>query len=331
MGRFADPVTEFEVIRLTDPASSSVLPPYPSRSASSRRNLLLYAGDREGAFQVYRLDLRTGESLQLSDAAAVDPGSVTLLPGDQECCYWNGRALEISPLVRPRSREVYRLPDGVERGSGFHVAPGGRYAAFVVKGPRHRLHLIDLRRRAASLLYESDEPVSAPVFRPGQTVLAFREGRDIRFQRAGKREFMPLPLIASGAIGPFRWSPGGEFLFYLNDRQELGEGVTLRSVDVQTGEDLLVAKTTQFADFSPNGDASVFVGASQSKAGPHIILLLRRAKREFTICEHGASDLALVNPVFSPDSQDVFFGTDRPGKPCLYRMRVDRLVEKTES
>ena len=37
-----------------------------------------------------------------------------------------------------------------------------------------------------------------------------------------------------------------------------------------------------------------------------------------------------VAPVFSPDSQRLYFQSDRDGKPAVYCIHVERLVEKTE-
>jgi oligogalacturonide lyase len=37
-----------------------------------------------------------------------------------------------------------------------------------------------------------------------------------------------------------------------------------------------------------------------------------------------------VAPIFSHDSQKIFFLSDKDGKPAIYRVQVDRLVEKTE-
>src|SRR5262249_6141125 len=75
---------------------------------------------------------------------------------------------------------------------------------------------------------------------------------------------------------------------------------------------------------------SVFVGASGSKASPHVLLLVRAVKRELTLAEHRASDARMVSPVFAPSSQRIFFNSDRHGKPAIYSMQIERLVEQTE-
>jgi oligogalacturonide lyase len=116
--------------------------------------------------------------------------------------------------------------------------------------------------------------------------------------------------------------------------REVQAGVLLseiHEVNPDTGAEQRVAPTSQYAAFAPNGDASVFVGASRSKAQPNIVLLLRTVNREFTLCEHRASHPALVSPVFSPDSRRVYFQSDHQGKSALYSVNVELLVEPTQA
>jgi oligogalacturonide lyase len=103
----------------------------------------------------------------------------------------------------------------------------------------------------------------------------------------------------------------------------------VREVKPEEGKERCVSKTSQFAAFSPNEDDSVFVGASRSKAQPNIILLLRSAQRELTLCEHHSSNPMDVRPAFSPDSRRVYFQSNREGKPAIYSVNVEQLVEPT--
>ena len=101
-------------------------------------------------------------------------------------------------------------------------------------------------------------------------------------------------------------------------------------ISPDSNQDQSVAKTSQFVHFDANHDTSVFVGASRNQASPHILLLLRTTQRELTLCEHRASDPAATAPVFSADSQQVFFQSDKHGKLAIYRVHVERFVEKIE-
>src|SRR5260370_25158448 len=76
--KYPDPATEFEVVRLTDPAHTSRLPAFYNRTISHRNNFLVYTSDRAGTPQAYRMDLKTFESKQIAEAKALLPGSVVL-------------------------------------------------------------------------------------------------------------------------------------------------------------------------------------------------------------------------------------------------------------
>jgi oligogalacturonide lyase len=128
--------------------------------------------------------------------------------------------------------------------------------------------------------------------------------------------------VAEGGVGQALWSPDGRSVLYLG-------GSSLREFVPDSNEDRTVAETSQFAAFARNADASVFVGAGGSKVSPYVLLLVRAVKRELTLCEHRASNPAMVAPMFSPNSQQIFFNSDIHGKAAIYRMDVEKLVAAT--
>jgi len=144
---------------------------------------------------------------------------------------------------------------------------------------------------------------------------------------SGKRQLKTDPGQTGGAL----WIPSGRTLIYLHIPENSRELITLRENAPDEGTDRLLAKTSQFISASPNADASVFTGASRSRASAYVLILLRVARRELTLCEHRASDPAMVQPVFSPDSQNILFVSDRHGKPAIYRVHVGRFVEETST
>ena len=137
--------------------------------------------------------------------------------------------------------------------------------------------------------------------------------------------------LAEGRIGPARWSPDGKTVLYLHLPDDPKQLHAIREHAPDQNQDKLVGKTSQFAHFGCNANSSVFAGASQNKASPTILLLLRVTRRELTMCEHKASDARTVAPIFSPDSQRIYFQSDRDGKRAIYMVRVDKFVEKTEA
>jgi len=169
-----------------------------------------------------------------------------------------------------------------------------------------------------------------PMPRPKRASVLYRRGDALWLANYDGKQNYRLRL-AEGGIGPAFWGPDGRSVFYLSYPEDAHKLHAIREFIPDTNEDKEVATTTQFVGFGRNADASVFAGASGSKASPYVLLLVRAVKRELTLCEHRASDPKIVNPMFSPNSQRVFFGSDRHGKPAIYSISVEKLVEETET
>jgi oligogalacturonide lyase len=189
--------------------------------------------------------------------------------------------------------------------------------------------MFNLLKGTATVIATASEPIRDPIPRPRRASVLYRTaGGELWLAHMDASRNFRLKT-APGRTGPARWTPDGRTVLYLNYPAD-GRAHTLREVDPDTGEDRLIASTTQFVQFSSNSDASVFVGASGSKASPYVLLLIRAARRELTLCEHRAMNPSEVAPVFSPNSQRVYFQSDRHGKPALYSMAIEKLVEKTD-
>jgi oligogalacturonide lyase len=330
--RYADAATDFDAFRLTDPAHQSWLPACYERAVSHRGNFLLYASDRSGSVQAYRMDLKNGQSRGLTDAQGLRPESLTLSPDERSFCCLDAGSLFLTSLSTLHPREVYSVAEGFELGHGFSLSDDGLYAAVVEQKPGvNRLRLIATRTGNALTLAESSDAISDPMPRPRRAGMLYRRGTDeiwlVNFDGAQNRKLR----IASGGIGPALWSADGRTVLYLNfptDRKQLN---SLRECTPDTNEDRLVSSTSQFVAFNRNSDSSVFVGISGSRASPYVLLLVRAVRREITVCEHRASDPRAAAPFFSPNSQRIFFQSDREGKMAIYSMPVERLVEETET
>jgi oligogalacturonide lyase len=175
---------------------------------------------------------------------------------------------------------------------------------------------------------ESPEALSELAPRPRRAGFLYRRGANELWLANfdGQRNYRLK--IAGAPFSYAQWTAEGRSILYLSKpaRPALAE---IREFTPDSNEDKLVTKTSQYAAFSRNADATVFVGASGSKASPYLFLLIRAVQRELAIAEHKASDPTTCMPVFSPNSHRVFFETDRDGRRCLYSMIVDKLVEET--
>ena len=313
--RFLDSATEFEVVRLTDPAHQSFLPLNSSRCSSSRSGFLIFSSDRSGSLQLWRLEIRSGEQRQLTEAGQLWPDSVTLTVDERSIAYVDGPRAKLCSLGNLRDRDL----GPAEGGRGLALSDENQLVAFFAG---RELLVGNLLRPALRAIAKPGEDARRPQFRPRRAGLLFEKLDGVWLAHLDGGQTQRLKL-AEGARHP-QWAPDGQTLLYLS-------GSELREYAPDTQTDTLLARTSQFASFGRNGDASVFVGASSSLAGPYVLLLLRISRRELALCEHRASDPAQVRPVFSPSSQRIFFQSDRSGKWALYTMAVDRLVEKTET
>jgi oligogalacturonide lyase len=266
----------------------------------------------------------------LTEVKALDTESPTLMPDEKSCCYLaDGNVVHLN-LNNSHPRVVYAVTPGAEAGS-LCVNDDGQYATLVEKkAGAFQLKLISIPRGTSTTVLQSAEEIGYVQPRPGRAGILYtlggRELHVVNFDGAQNQRLRTEP----GGLGPALWSADGRTVDYLNfptDRKQLNN---IREYTPDANEDRFLSATTQFVKLDRNADSSVFVGAGGSKASPYVLLLVRAVKRELTLCEHKAGDPGLVSPRFSPNSQRVFFQTDRHGKWAIYTMSVERLVEETE-
>jgi oligogalacturonide lyase len=274
------------------------------------------------------MDLKTGAAHQVSEEEDLEPASLTFTPDERGvCCLTHDRLLLIN-LASDRAREVYRAEQEF-RLQGMGLSGDGLYAAVVEKNDAiYQLRLIRMTDGAATTIVQASEELRDPQPRPRRASVLYRRGKSLWIANYDGQQNYPLRL-AEGETGAATWSPDGRAVLYLNYPADPRRLHNIREYTPDANEDKAVADTTQFVAFERNADASVFAGASGSKASPHVLLLVRAVKRELTLCEHRASDPAMVSPVFSPNSQHVYFVSDREGKPAIYSVAVEKLVEET--
>jgi oligogalacturonide lyase len=329
--RYPDPTTEFQVYRLTDPSYTSTLPGRYNRVISRNNGMLLYCSDRTGSPQAFRMDLKTGDSQQLTESDDLDGASLTLLADSRSFCYFAGHSLYVTGLGNLRERPIYMSTDGWELSSAPHAAADGSHILFAERrGGVSRLRSVTLTQGGARTILEAPFEIANPVERPQHAQICYQQrGKGLWLAGADGKGNSELKL-AGGGIGPAFWSPDGKALLYLNFPEEPGQLNAFREYAPESQTDKLVAKTSQYATFAPNRDGTVYVGASRNAASPTILIMLRSARRELTLCEHRASRPDQVSPMFSPDAQRIYFQSDRHGKPAIYSLHVERLVERID-
>lgn len=328
--RYPDPATELEVVRLTDPSFVSGMTAPHLRQFTRHGEAILYwseryAADSPGARQAFLLDLKQGESRQLTQAPMLDPSSLALSADDSSFVYFDGRSLFESALHNVKPIEIHQVPEVAQR-SGLTMTADG--AVIFSERQNGKSRILSVLRRQSRTVAELPDEIDELMARPHRPQMLYRAAGQywlMNTDGSGRRALK----MAAGRVASAIWTPSGRTLVYLHIPDDPKELVTLREYAPEEGTDRLVARTSQFISMSPNGDASVFTGASRSRATEYVLILVRAVRRELTLCEHRASDPAMVKPRFTPDSQNILFVSDRHGKPALYHVHVARFVEET--
>ena len=331
-GRYPDPSTEFDVLRLTSAGYVSLLPSTPARAFGRKNDEVLYACDRTGSMQAHLMDIDTGRSRVLTAASELDPASLTFAPDSRTIYFFDGPRLVALNPANLKEQVIYTVREGWSRTGPVAVSEDHLYLYFVEsQGSVCELRQLKRPRNDISTFASGQDGILDPTPNPKRDMILWlsEDGRlwTSTITGEGKRA-LETP---AGKVLQAIWSPDGQAFTYLLQPADPRELVSIREQEIDSRADRFIAKTSQFACFNRNQNATVFLGASRNKAAPSILVLLRVTKREFTLCEHKTSNPGHAAPLFSPNSQRVIFESDRHGKQAIYTMKVDKLIEKTES
>jgi len=330
--RYPDPATEFEVLRLTDPNSECVLPRPPARVVARNSGSILVVSPRTGSPQVFRIDVGNGTWRQITWADQLLADSVTFSSDDRGVFFAAAGSLRYTPTSGWREQEVCRIRDGFALREAPAVSTDAQTLFFVEAGPKtSEVRRVRFPRGTPETVFSFDGQIRDLEINPRRAMLCWRSETGELWVSAWDGSLRRRVETPAGTVRQALWSPDGRAILYLlAPPPELRQLIAIREQDLDGRSDKLIATTTQFAAFSRNANASVFLGASGTKASPHVLLLLRATRREFTLCEHRSSDPQTITPIFAPNSQRIFFQSDRHGKPAIYTMLVEKIVEKTE-
>lgn len=328
--RYDDPSTEFEVRRLTHPGYSSYLPAWPGRAISHHSDFVILASDRTGSPHLHRLDLKSGQSRVL--APLTDPRAFTLSADDRTVYFRDHVSItSLSVSGAPRSVEIWQSARPYDH-SPLCASEDGTTLWFTSPTDEgEALMKLRLGSRPQPLTVLQHAAILEPVPNPRRALVVWRSTGDSLWLCEHDGANLRRLDTPTGRVLQAMWSPDGQSVLYLHDPSPAVGSVAIREQDVDSRADRLVANTSQYACFARNANATVFLGASRSKAGPYVLLLLRLTRRELALCERRSHDASASSLAFTPDSQRLLFQGDAEGKPVVYSMKLERLVEKTDS
>lgn len=331
-GKYSDPSTEFEILRLTRPSYASHLPTPPGRAIAHHSEFAILATNRAGSLQLQRLDLKSGQSRILTMASHLNPAAFALSSDDRTVYYLDRTGLFSVSLANLHGSQLWEASLPLDGTSSLAPTEDGTALWFAVNSSEGALMKLRLGTKPeAAPVLQHGSAILDPMPNPHRALVAWRCGDGSAWlceQDGGNKRHLDTP---AGVVLQVLWNADGRSVLYLHDPGVVGQSICIREQDVDSRADRLVAKTSQFACFARNANASVFAGASRSKASPFALLMLRITQRELTLCEHRSRNAAASAIAFAPDSQRLFFQGDREGQMAVYSIRLERLVEKTES
>jgi oligogalacturonide lyase len=257
---------------------------------------------------------------------------MALTSDDREAVLLDGAMLIAVQVANQRRRELARIRDGWTMRGTVAMSEDGTHLFFAeAREERSELRRLRLPKGGPETIIEQPGGIVGANPNPRRATVLWRsQSHELwvaGFDGTGRRR-LETP---AGRVLDAHWSPDGQSILYLIAPEDTRELHTIREQGLDTRQDSAVARTSQFAAFGRNPNATVFVGASMSKASPMVLVLLRSTRREFTLCEHRASNPDTVCPRFTPNSQRLIFESDRHGKRALYMLNVEKLIEKTDS
>jgi oligogalacturonide lyase len=368
--RYADPLTEREVWRLTSPANLYFHPYSYQRFVARNNSFVLLAGRREEGIQIFRLELPSGRLAQLTQGAGIEGYSICLAPDERSVFFLQSGVLKQLSLRTLKEREIYHTEGGWWATGDMGISADGRHAAVIEmqsadrvaerkaderlrlqfeRRPLCRIRAVEIAKENSWIVTEEKAWIGRPQFRPRRDQLLYcRIGpweqltsRLWLVNLDGKQKQNVRRRQGEEELGPEYWTADGRLIGYAHYQSQNGRKATVRTINPDTREERVLTPCTQFWHLRGNSNNSAIAGECRSKAGPNIYVVFPELQREMTICEHASSGKAYVlaededplaaqpRPAFSPDSQWIYFASDRHGAPAVYRAGVADMVEKT--
>jgi len=331
--RFLDPLTEREIWRMTPLSNPHFLPATHHRFTNERNSVLLLAGRQGDETHAFRMELPSGRMTQLTQGPDLHGLSLCLAPDDRSFFFLQASSLKQVGLRTLREREIYHLEDGWSLTGDLSISIDGRYASVVeTREGLYRLRIVETLKGKNWPVAEEKSPLARPQLRPKRDQVLYSQSDPPRLWLVnldGKQRQAVRPRQDDEEIGPERWTSDGKLILYPHYASRKS---TARTFNPDTRQEQILGRCTQFWGLMSNADNSAIVGESRSKVGPNIYVLFPLTEREITICEHASSRSTPETeprPAFSPDSQWIYYTSDRERTPAVYRAGVADWVEKT--
>lgn len=311
---------------------------------------LVYVADIGGSKQLYRLEIATGETLQLTEFERPRAlGGWNLHPSGSEVFAWDGSrcvAIHIETLeeriaLDPSRHDWLRNPEGSPM-----FSPSGKYfSLWFTHGPDHRgvaraacdgsgaeeVFRRDSRLNHVQYCPASDDLVSF-VAQPDLQNDFWRSDRErahVWLVDCRTKTAEPVLIAPKGfRVTHSYWSPGGERIYYHRKTVPTWVPTWIGWKDVKTGEtrEFYGSETVRLGHSFATRDEKWVVTDSQDPGTNPLVLIELASGRGEVLCWPDSRNRENapgvfgnhVHPSFSPSGRYVLFTSDSTGIPQVY-------------
>jgi oligogalacturonide lyase len=351
---FHDPRTGREVWKMTSWDEHHCAATYMYlRAFSGDERYLIFASDRGGRFELYRLEIESGETVQVTEHKAQDMDDKSLLrcnvhPNGKEVFYPDGAGFFASDIETLEKREVARMTD--DSWSGIHGGPtfagNGRYVlciystrdglcgiawADVLGGRFEDLYRWPHKGESFSHVQAAytDEPiisfVPAPDRQNDPKETRERRARSWKFDAAtGKAE--PFLVMPPGHRATHEyWGPKGNARLYFHRKTvPTWTPTSIASIAID-GTDYIehyASDDRRLGHSFVSPDCRRIVSDVQDAKGNELILIELPSGKSEVLCWPDSTladgTTGHVHPSFSPSGSKVIYTSDKSGKAAVF-------------
>ena len=328
--KFKDIDTGREVWRLTSPEYLSTHPYFYFNCISRDNTFAVFGSDISGSRQLFKIDLSSGEMLQLTDRPGLLLIQVCLSLDDKTLVYASSDSVSCLNMETLEENIVYRPGDEWWTNKTFGVTPDCSHVAQVQlfrsdlvsrengpvnmsaqweKKPRCRIVSIDVNAGSSNIVYDEKLWVAHPQHRPvyKDKIMFCHEGpghlidsRIWLMDADGSNIICPREHQGNESFTHEYWFADGSALGYvariLDKESRKAIETTIRKIDMDSMKETVVMPCTYYNHCVSNIKNTMIVGDGSNPEKPYIFISDLRSGKELELCRHDTKWASYFDP-----------------------------------
>jgi len=305
---------------------------------------LFYVSDRSGSRQLYRLEIETGETIQLTEATGISGFGANLHPDGRSLLYRDGQVYRAVDLLTGEERIVLDTTKYAwlrKPGEQITFSKSGHFfsLSFEYADGKRAVARAACDGSSVEELYRYGEQTQHVQFCPGdEDLLTFAVWPDYQntpdlpdskrarawLLDARTRTARPFLVMPPGTRATHEyWGSTGQRMYFHKKTVRTWVPTWICSLDRATGKvrDIFGSKTIKLGHSFINRDETKIVADSQEPGRNELLLIDVASGRAEVLCWPNSSitgQNSHVHPSFSPSGRFIVYTSDCSGRPQVY-------------